>query len=343
MAHTPIIQDLLTLQSPSNRASLVREARFDALRSAQVIADINAGVPVTFMPREVEDLLPLILRQTHIDDATFAQLAADAGNDLQLTVVPRSIAVSFPFLDPTYADQLTITELAASSLVMWEICLNVRNVLEAIDLHEELVPPHVTVTPGSTNFNLLGGTVLASAIGLVMAAHSALPADVATMTAVWGGSVVSLLGIVDRISSWRKTSAEVAKLRAEARKAEAETRRLNDERKASAETRKAEAEARKAEVEAWKAEAEANSLCEEAHERARTRQQEMAGREPKPASALIPQDRIDEEARARGIWPPLANHLINRVEPTVADVTLRYPQGITSTSANSSGAAGSAF
>jgi hypothetical protein len=343
-------------ESPVNRADLLREARFDVLRSAQVIADLNAGVPVTFAPKEIEDLLPPILRQTYLDDATFAQLAANAGNDLHLRLAPRNIVVSFPSLDPTPADRLSITDLAASSLAIWEICLNVKNVLEALDQSESIEPPQVTVMPGSTAFHFGGGTLLVSAVGLVMAVHSLLPAELATMTTVWGGSVLSMLGIVDRIFSWRKINAEAQKLRADARKADAETRRLDDERKANAEARKAEAEAQKAEAEARKAEhearkaeadarraeAEADSLCKAAQEKSRTRKQSTANSKPKPASGLLPQDRIDVEARARGIWPPLANHVINRVEPTVADVTSSYPQGITSTLASSAGRAASA-
>src|SRR5262249_7994561 len=147
----------------------------------------------------------------------------------------------------------------------------------------------------------------------------------AATTAIWGGSVVSMLGIIDRISSWRKTAAEVEKLRAEARKTDAEARKLMDERKADAEARKADAEARKADAEARKAEvdvrkaaaealraeAEANSLCAELQKNFGTREELMAKSQPKPASALLSQDWIDGEAKNRGIWAPLATHLIN--------------------------------
>lgn len=68
-----------------------------------------------------------------------------------------------------------------------------------------------------------------SGIGLVIAAYAALPVGLAATVALWGGSVVSLLGIPDLIFSWKRNAAEKEKLLAERDKLAAETRKLDAE------------------------------------------------------------------------------------------------------------------
>lgn len=95
------------------------------------------------------------------------------------------VVVSVPFVRASGSQLLPITELAASSMVMWEISLRVKEVLEALDVREPLEPPGVTVTPGSTTFSFGGGTLLVRGIGLVIAAHAALPLGAAAAIAYW--------------------------------------------------------------------------------------------------------------------------------------------------------------
>lgn len=125
------------------------------------------------------------------------------------------IVVSVPFAREGGDRGLPITELAAASLVVWEISLRVKEVLEGINTTVSISPPVVNVSTGSTSFNLGGGTVLVSGIGLVIAAYAVLPSGVAATIALWGGSLVSAMGITDLIFNWRRTSAEIEKFLAE--------------------------------------------------------------------------------------------------------------------------------
>jgi hypothetical protein len=324
MAPLPLIQKLLILQSPSSRGVALSEAGLDMFRIAIITADLEAERPVSFNLKEVEGLLAAILRQTSIDDATFAKVAAEAGIKLSRGSTD-DVVVSVPFVTARGGQQLPITELAASSMVMWEISLRVREVLEALDVSEPLDPPGVTVRPGSTTFSFGGGTLLVSGIGLVIAAHAALPLGVAATIAYWGGSLVSVLGITDLIFSWRKGFAEVEKLKAETLKLEAEEQKILIEvERATSEVRKLDAE----------------SLLNAAHERLMKLDEMRANSQPKPAAALLPRQDIAFQAEAYGIWPPLATHLINRVLPIIADATRNYPERITSSRGSSGRAAG---
>jgi hypothetical protein len=164
-----------------------------------------------------------------------------------------------------------------------------------------------------------------SGIGLVIAAHAALPFGTAAAIAYWGGSLVSLMGITDLILSWRRSFAEVDKLQAETGKLKAEEQKILIEvERLTVELRRTEAE----------------SLLRAAQEKLRTLEEVRANSQPVPASALLPQEKVAAEAKNYGIWPPLANHLINRVVPAIADVTQNYPKAITSSSGPSAQAAG---
>lgn len=133
------------------------------------------------------------------------------------------------------------------------------------------------------------------------------------------------MGITDLIFSWRQSFAEVEKLAAETRKLEAEEQKiLIDVERVTSDLRTTEAE----------------SLLKAAHEKLMNLDQLRANSRPKPASSLLPQQDIAYEAKAYGIWPPLATHLINRVVPTIADATQNYPEKITSSRGSSTRAAG---
>lgn len=82
MARVPLIEELLILQSPSNRVDALKEAGLGVIRIPIIVADIDSGRPLNLTLREVEDLLPATLRRTSIDDVTFAKLAAEAGIEL---------------------------------------------------------------------------------------------------------------------------------------------------------------------------------------------------------------------------------------------------------------------
>jgi hypothetical protein len=213
-------------------------------------------------------------------------------------------------------------------VVIWEISLRVKQVLEEIGVAEPLEPPQVSVRAGSTNFTFGGGTLLVSGIGLVVAAHAALPIGLAADIAFWGGSISSILGVSDFVFGWRKTNAETRNLFAEEEKLRAETHKI------TAETGKLIAERGKMESE---------TLLNTALLTLRQLEVQKMNQQVVPASALLAPEAIAAEAKRYGLSPALATHLINRIEPALKDANRSFPAAITpllNTSAKSVSAAG---
>ncbi len=299
MPHLPLMQELLIQLPPPSRGLALREASLDVFRIAGITAALEAGRGIELDRAEAELLLTAILRQVSINDTTFGKVAAEVGIDLS-SKSTADVVVSVPFMKASGGQrQLPITELAASSMLMWEISLSVKKVLEGIGVKESLEPPEVTVRAGSISFSFGGGTLLVSGIGLVIAAHAALPPGDATMISCWGGSIISMLGIMDLVFGWKKVLAEADKLSAEARKLEAEGQKIT-------------AEAKKIETEL---------LLNAAHERLEKRDEARASSQPRLASALLDRQETMLQAKQYGISPALATHLVNRVLPTVAEAT----------------------
>lgn len=333
MARLLLMQELLILQPSTVRGSVLRDAGVDVLGVAAIMADLEERRSIDFhlSPEEIDTLLTLILRRTPVEDSTFAAIASETGMKLG-DKSGIDVVVSVPFARERGDRGLPVTELAAASLVVWEISLRVKEVLEGINTTTPFSPPVVSVSPGSTSFNFGGGTVLVSGIGLVIAAHAALPLGVAATIAFWGGSVVSAMGITDLIFSWTRTSAEKEKFVAEKDKLAAETRKLE------AETQKILIENAKAEADAKASEAE--SLLNATRERLLQSSNARERGPLTPPSALLTKQEIRSQAKLHGIPSALAAHLINRVLPTVADATRDYPQKLTSSPRSSGRAAG---
>ena len=100
--------------------------------------------------------------------------------------------------------------------------------------------PAISIQQGSIQY-AVGGSLLASGIGLVVACNAGL------VLARWdslGAEFLASVGIIDLAFGWRKSATENTKLRSEAHKLDAEAQKLR------AETRKLDAEARKLEIEA---------------------------------------------------------------------------------------------
>jgi hypothetical protein len=318
------MQELLTRPAPASRGEAFKEAGLDILRIAAITANLEARKPVEFYTQEAESLLAAILRQLSVDDETFSKVAAEAGIDFS-RFSTADVVVSIPFVRAMGGQQqLPITELSASSMVMWEISLQTKEVLDALGVGESLEPPGVTVKPGSTTFSFGGGTLLVSGIGLAIAAHATLPFGAAATIAYWGGSLVSIMGIIDLVLNWKKTLAESDKLAAETRKLEAEQQKILIEvERATAEEKALDAE----------------SLLTAAHDRLMKLDATRANSQPKPASGLLAREDIEFQAAAYGMSPALATHLINRVVPTIADATQNYPGKIVSSRGSSGRAA----
>ena len=323
----------MVLQPPTIRGSILRASGLDPLGIAAVIADLEAERSIDFRlkPEEIDSLITVILRRTPIADSSFAEIVSETGIKLaEKTGI--DVIVSVPFARERGDHGLPITELAASSLAIWEISFAVREVLEGIDSELSFSPPVVSVSPGSTSFSFGGGTLLVSGIGLVIAAHAALPLGLAATIAFWGGSLISAMGITDVVLGWTRTAAEREKFLAEKDKLAAETLKLN------AETQKILIENAKANADAKAA--AANLLCDAAHERlvgSSEARERIALAAP---SALLTKDEIRFQAKLYGIPSALAAHLLNRVLPTVADATRSYPQTVTSSPSSSPRAAG---
>ncbi|MGA8030136.1 MAG: hypothetical protein WB992_23565 [Bryobacteraceae bacterium] len=332
MARLPLMHELLLLQPPAIRSSVLREAGLDPFGIAAISDDLEAGRSIDFplTPEEIDNLLAVVLRRTPIEDSVFGDIVSQAGIKLR-DKTGTDVVVSVPFAREGSDYALPITELAASSLIVWEISLRVKQVLEAINTTASFSPPEVNVTVGSTSFSFGGGTMLVSGIGLVIAAHAALPLGVAATIAFWGGSLVSAMGITDLIFSWTRTSAEREKF-------------LVEKDKLAAETHKPEAETRKILIENAKAaadakSAEAQSLLDAAREKLLQSDHAKERSPLSPPSALLTQEEIRSQAKLYGIPLALATHLINRVLPSVADATRNYPQKVTSTPRSSGRAA----
>ena len=334
MPHLPLMQELLSRRPPSSRGYALQKVGFDILRSAAITADLESGKPIDFQRGEAEVLLVVILQEISVDDATFGAVAAEIGVELSSRST-ADIVVSVPFAGATGdQQQLPITELAASSMVIWEISLRVKEVLDGIGVRELLGPPDVAVRPGSTTFTFGGGTLLVSGIGMAIAAHAALPLGAAASIAYWGGSIVSALGIVELVLNWKKSLAETDKLAAETRKLEAETQKLEaEEQKLEAEEQKLLIEVERATSEVKKLEVE--SLLNAAQERLMKLDEARALGHPKPAAALLPLQEIVDQARTYQLSPALAAQLINQVVPAVADATKNYPERLTASRGSS--------
>ncbi len=306
-------------------SSLPREVRAELFSAAGITGALGRAIELT--PTQGRAILPLLLQRVTVDDGTFARLASEANINLITSKKLSHVVVSVPFISKSRVAEIPITELAASSVVVWEICLRVKEVQEGIGIGEDFDPPDVRVERGSINFSLGGGPSLIGGIGLVVAAHAALPLGAAATIAYWGGSLVTALGLIETIFSWRKTYVEIEKTTAEKEKFEMETRAKSFEvLKLTAETRKLEAEA----------------LLNAASEALKRVELERVGRQLVPASSFLPQETIVAEAELYGLDPALATHLVNRVLPIVADATKSYPSTITSSSHGSGRAAGAA-
>lgn len=146
--------------------------------------------------------------------------------------------------------------------------------------------------------------------------------EIGLRASLWGGSLVSRMGITDLVLSWTRTAAEREKFLAEKDKLAAETRKLE------AETRKILIENSNAKADAKAA--SADLLCSAAHERLVESSEARERSTLAAPSALLTEDEIRSQAKLYGISSALAAHLLNRVLPTVADATRSYPQAITS-------------
>jgi hypothetical protein len=109
-------------------------------------------------------------------------------------------------------------------LVVWELSLKVAETLNALDAQYVVGPPTTEVHAGSVSFSIGGSTTLIAGIGLMVAAHTAIPLGAASELAYWGGSLSAALGLFDAVINWYKTLKDVKKTDTEAALNQAKTR-----------------------------------------------------------------------------------------------------------------------
>src|SRR5689334_17150489 len=100
MPALPLLRELLTLRPPAMRSDALRQAGFDILRAAAIVAEIDSGNPIDLRREEAELLLATILQQISLDDATFAAIASEIG--IELTSNSASdVVITVPFVRAT--------------------------------------------------------------------------------------------------------------------------------------------------------------------------------------------------------------------------------------------------
>jgi hypothetical protein len=161
--------------------------------------------------------------------------------------------------------------------------------------------PTVSVQVGSIQY-AVGGSLLASGVGLVVACGTGL---VAGPLGFIGGGLLASAGIIDLAFGWRKAATESTKLRSEAHKLDAEALKLR-------------AEARKLEVEARKLELEAKDVQDKSHSEPIHQYRNSA------YSKLVPREVVLREAEALGLKEGYANYLLNRSLATYILVLQRF-------------------
>ncbi len=272
MAKDSVIEQLFDSLRPAERQNVLREAG----RGERAGLDIFEKPD----PREVKLLVPPLLRRIHVPNEMFKLVAREAHISLAAEVPIKELQIVVPFMTSDNAGHtgIPITELAAASLVFWELSLRVASVFSALEISESLEPPEVEVKLGSTNFTVGGGPLLVSGVGFIIAAHTAFQPGPGADVAFYGGSILAVLGLIDLIIGWQKTIVEIQKTKGETM--------LN------------ELKARLTELEIQTAE-----------------------RTLAPASALIPQAIVVDQARRFRLDPALGLHLINEVMPAFHGLT----------------------
>jgi hypothetical protein len=206
-----ILEDLLR--------GLPRTERADILSEAGVMRRIEwdrerRGFLVKFSSEETRAIAVPLLRRVRLTDEQFREIARGGGIEFAHRTATPAVRLRFAF-EGTGLNGFPITQLAATSLIVWELSSRVAEVLLALEVPESLDPPQVVLGSGSANYTLGGGPMLVAGIGLIVAAHEAMTPGVGANFAHYGGALTAVLGLIDILISWKKTIAESDKMRSE--------------------------------------------------------------------------------------------------------------------------------
>jgi hypothetical protein len=204
----------------------------ETLELIRVIGETNDPPPFRkgeFAPTEVqewvgrtqESLMTSILRTVDMGDEGVAYLHRLGALPIGKEVFEGSVELRFSTGRYSSADDrsFSIADIAASSAALCELSMEIAAANYAFGIESD--PPSVRVDSGSIQYTV-GGSLLASGLGLVVACGAGLVA--AGPIGVIGGGVLASAGIIDLAFNWRRGLAESAKLRSEANKLNAKPR-----------------------------------------------------------------------------------------------------------------------
>jgi hypothetical protein len=133
----PVMMEFLRRIPRTVLNSMLNQAGVTGIQTTIVAEDITRGIEPKMTLDELRELLVLILRYMSVENADFAALAQELNIPLQLKTVPSEVNVSVPFATSSSTDAgIPITELVASSAVVWETSHSVKDVLQEIGVSE---------------------------------------------------------------------------------------------------------------------------------------------------------------------------------------------------------------
>jgi hypothetical protein len=191
VAETLFINDLFRKFDKREQQTILQEAGLERER------DIK-------LPAQVQLLIPPILRRMRVSNDQFRQLMAEAEFRPRAVEGSQQIDILIPYASSYSGVDLPVNELTAASLVVWELSLRVAETLYALDVPYALDPPAAKVAAGSVSFSIGGSPSLIAGIGLVVAAHTAVPPGTGADLAYWGGSLSISCGLFDMVVNWYK-------------------------------------------------------------------------------------------------------------------------------------------
>jgi hypothetical protein len=199
------LQELFNDFPKSERTLILREA-------GQEEHSFAGDIDVRFGP---ERIIAAILRRISVSNEEFAFLLSEAGVNWDRYSIPLGAPIWVAFAYGPAKD-MVLTDVTASTVVLWEVSVRVAAVLDALSLKPQPLDPPVvhSVEPGSTTVSLGGGPLLVSGVGFLIAAASHMPPQ-ATVPMYVGGAFLASLGILEFVANWRRTIKEAAKLDSE--------------------------------------------------------------------------------------------------------------------------------
>jgi len=219
MPDSSLIQELLVSFPKSEQNFILQESGLDLGRFGVIEVERRS-----LSPKELGALLVPLLRRRDVSNDQFATFLAEAEVDLKGASRPRQVSIKFPRIGETPNESAArLNEVTAGSVLLCDLAIHGAEVFGALEAGETLDSPDVDVGVGSISFTLGGGTLLAAAIGFVVASQSTGMSLQAAEVSFYGGVAAAFVAVVDLAVNWKKTTKETEKLDSEIRKFASET------------------------------------------------------------------------------------------------------------------------